>query len=169
VNPGPANHILRLSAAIVVMPKRVVASWHTTREDPSRFWHHGRLVLPIALSIVPGRHANRKGRSAAARCTCLSATNTVGQVEQFDDSQHLTIECNRSTTGLLVQTRSPNACEKKHAVPNAGNCPSFELHLLSLLECRADFTDLQHDVQRPYNNYLNIVKVSGPLPNWDFR
>jgi hypothetical protein len=142
--------------------KRTTASRHTTRKAWQiwQIWHHGCLELPIALSVVVFRHADRKVPSAA--CTQHRPSGTL-QRRQPTHGHRMT------SIAAIAPTRSPTACEKQHAVPNAGNCPSFKPHLLSLLECRAEYTILQHDTPRPYTNCLNSVNLRDPFPFCTFR
>jgi hypothetical protein len=74
-------------------------------------------------------------------------------VEPFNARQLLGIECTAiaaiAPLGPLAQSCSPTACEKEHAVPDAGNWPSLKLHRLSLLECRrSGLSTLQHHTRR---------------------
>lgn len=163
----PANQTLRLSAASasVVMPGTrggIVAHRTRSKRTPADFLAPARLQLPIVVSPA----TNRKERSAPSFHACLPATSLVEQLNACHNIR--STNCNRllAITALLgrrVQTHTSNTCGEKTALPNAGNYPSFELHLLSLLVCRAELTHLQHDIRRPTRNCLNKVKSFPPL------
>jgi hypothetical protein len=139
------------------MPKRVVASWHTTRPTPANFGFTAAWCFRLRYPWCRCSHANQTEGSAASFLHA-PAINVVGQVEQSETIQtpdcRINIHyCNR---GLLVQIHSPNACEKKHAVPNAGNYSS--LSFLSSRFLRAEPNS--HFCTETLNAQTSIAPIS---------